>query len=160
MILGEKVLRKCFTGLDDDQYQANGVDLKLEAVESLEYDSLNQIGIIDGKKVLPNYTTVEPDSDGYYELNLRVPYIFDLGYLEIPVGCAAFYWLRSTLCRMGLQMSSAVGDSGFKGHIKVLVTPQYRTVKIKQGERVVQTCYFTVDDGGVYNGDYQENGSE
>ena len=156
MIIVEEKLRKIFNEYDNTQYQPCGIDLKLEKVELMSYNHFDEIGIIEQEKILPNYCTVDPYYNNYYKLHKGYCYILDLGYIEIPTDTACFFWLRSTFARMGVFMSDAVGDAGFKGHIKVCIIPIFCDVNIKKGERVVQAVFIESKNSGTYNGTYQE----
>ena len=156
MILGKDMLKEYYKDLDEDQYQPNGVDLKLKAVEMFDSEQ-GTIGIIDGEKKLPNMTELEPDDDGYYTLKKDTYYLFDLGVWEIPVHTVGLFWIRSTLMRMGANLSSSVADMGYNGTLKMAYFNPVTDVKIKQGERVVQMLLFEAQYDDVYNGDYQDD---
>ena len=156
MIFGEEKLRQTFSNYDDGQYQPLGIDLKLERAELMSGDFMGICGIIDGEKKLPKYYELNLTDDGQYVLQHDQVYILDLGYMEIPKDTACFFWLRSTFARMGLFMSDAVGDAGFKGNIKVCVKPMLTDIVVNQGERVVQAVFFQATRSGEYDGSYQE----
>lgn len=155
MILGENLLKEYYKELDDDEYQPNGIDLKLKGVEMFDSEQ-DTIGIIDGEKKLPNMTELEPD-DGYYSLKKDTYYLFDLGVWEIPENTVALFWIRSTFMRMGSWLSSSVGDAGYNGTLKMAYFNPVTDVKVKQGERVVQMVLFDAQGAGTYDGDYQHD---
>lgn len=156
MILGKNMLKEYYKDLDEDQYQPNGIDLKLKGVEMFDSEQ-DTIGIIDGEKKLPNMTELQPDDDGYYTLKKDTYYLFDLGVWEIPIHTVGLFWIRSTLMRMGANLSSSVGDMGYSGTLKMAYFNPVTDIKIKQGERVVQMLLFEAQYDDVYNGDYQDD---
>ena len=58
MILGEKALRELYPGLDDNQYQPAGIDLKLGNVKFL-YNKEEVYGSVNGVKQLPEQKDVK-----------------------------------------------------------------------------------------------------
>lgn len=156
MILGKDMLKEYYKDLDEDQYQPNGVDLKLKGVEMFDSEQ-GTIGIIDGEKKLPNMTELEPDDDGYYILKKDTYYLFDLGVWEIPVHTVGLFWIRSTFMRMGANLSSSVADMGYNGTLKMVYYNPVTDVKVKKGERVVQMLLFDAKYDEVYTGDYQND---
>ena len=157
MILGEKVLREMYPDLDDNQYQPNSIDLKLGKVEEAHYDG-SMVGIVNGAKLLPQTTENIGDIRGRFKLEPMKSYwvIID-NEIIIPDNVCQLYYPRSTLLRMGLSLHTAVGDSGFKGHLKfLLVNNTHNPIYIDKGERIATAVNFIVDGGTKYDGDYQE----
>lgn len=156
MILGKNMLKEYYQDIDEEQYQPNGIDLKLQSVEMFDSEQ-DTIGIIDGEKKLPNMTELEPDDNGYYTLKKDTYYLFDLGVWKIPENTAGLFWIRSTLMRMGANLSSSIADSGYDGTLKMAYYNPVTDVKVKKGERVVQMALFDVAGAGTYDGDYQND---
>ncbi len=153
MILGEHVLRRLLSGLDPDQYQPAGVDLKLGKMMEPE----GSAALLHGDtKVLPRYREVEPDEDGVYELEPGRPYVWELEpEVRIPGDKAALFLPRSTLLRSAVTVHTALGDPGFEGPIQVLaVNHGSEPYRVARGERVVQMILIDVKGAGLYTGDY------
>lgn len=160
MILGEKILRKIFKGYDEKQYQPNSIDLKLGRVYTEDL-KMSEIGLFNGKKFLPNYKEVETfkiDGKDCYRLLSGQAYWFEIEpAMEIPNDVAQFYLPRSSLLRCGVSLHTALGDSGFKGHLMFLAINNCKhTVIVGKGERVATAINFEVEDGSLYVGDYNE----
>ncbi len=154
MILGEELLRRVFPGLEEDQYQPAGIDLRLRRVFRLR----GEAGLLRGdEKRLPEYREVEPEG-GEYRLDPGEPYVLELApKLEIPEDTVALFFPRSTLIRSGVAVHTAVGDPGFRGHIRVLAVNHHREpYRLARGERVVQAVFIKAKGAGTYSGDYGE----
>lgn len=158
MIIGEKELRKMYPKLDEDQYQPNSIDLKLGRVYEIMDSSANIYGLYDGEKHIPQKGECEEVYEDVYTLFPNRPYWLEIEpKIEIPKDIAQFYLPRSSLLRMGVSLHTALGDSGFNGHLMFLAinhTPY--AIKLGKGERVATAINFEVDSAGLYDGDYNE----
>lgn len=167
MILGNDLLKVMFKGLDDDQYQPNSVDLKLKEVLEID-NSDNNIGLYNNYKILPDYIKVNSDtlidfdnidnSIETFTLKPHTSYILVIdGVMNIPENVAQFYLPRSSLLRCGLSLHTALGDSGFNGVLRFLVTNNTdNEVRLGKGERVATAVNIRVIGATKYNGDYNE----
>lgn len=167
MINGEKILRQRYPNLDDKQYQPAGIDLKLGKIETFDIGDNKFYGVIDGLKVIPdrselvmNALSVNGEIKSVYSLRPNVPYIATVqNSVKIDKNSAQFYVPRSTLLRCGVNVMTALGDSGYNGHLSFLIM-NYLPVDfvITKGERFAQLVDIRVD-GAVneYDGDYQES---
>ena len=90
-------------------------------------------------------------------------------YCDLPEGVAAMLWIRSTLARNRIVLTSGLYDSGFRGHVGFLLHNLSRTAAfIGEGTRVGQLILVQSDSAGLYEGgynheqgtdlDYQKNG--
>lgn len=166
MINGEKFLRKQHPGLDEQQYQPAGIDLKLGKIETFNTDQ-KFYGLVNGKKYLPeckelrmNAISVDGHMTNVYSLEPYVPYIATVqDKIEIDEQSLQFYKPRSSVLRCGTNVFTAIGDPGFYGHLSFLVI-NFLPVDfiISKGERFAQLVDIRVD--GImkkYDGDYNEN---
>ena len=166
MIIKESELRKLYPDLDDDQYQPGGIDLKLGNVKVFKNNE-TVYGIVDGTKQLPEQIDVEESAVKIGATKLEVgfmlephkPYIAVVqNKVEIPLDILQLYFPRSSLLRAGVDVRTAVGDPGFKGHLSFLIINHNDTpFFIKKGERFAQMVCIKLDgetDG--YDGDYNE----
>lgn len=161
--MGYHTLKEIFKGLDDEQYQPNSIDLKLGKVyKSIEHEYM-KVGLYNGEKHLPNLDEIKPKyhKEGVYDtflLSSKVPYWFEIEpIMEIPNDMAQFYLPRSSLLRMGITLHTALGDSGFKGHLRFLAINHNKyPVLIQKGERVATAINFPVCESIAYDGDYNE----
>lgn len=162
-MLGESILRNLYIDLDEEQYQPNSIDLKLDKILTLSEQRFYPIGLYDGKKKLPEYNELEvwakgQNNEPLYKLEPKTSYIVVIdGKIEIPENVAQFYLPRSSLLRCGLSLHTALGDSGFKGHLQFLITNENNfPVLLGKGERIATAVFFTVQGATKYDGDYQE----
>lgn len=161
MIIGKNELKKMYPNLDDDQYQPNSIDLKLGKVYIID-DTFPitdiSVGIYNDTKFIPPKTELKPNSSNIYELKPNIPYWIQIEpIMSIEEGIAQFYLPRSSLLRMGVTLHTALGDSGFKGHLLFLAinhTPY--NINLAKGERIATAINFEVDSAGLYDGDYNE----
>ena len=166
MIIGEIYLRQIYPGLDDNQYQPAGIDLKLGQINV--FDNKDDVyAIVNNVKQLPNQTEL-PESavkigstklEVGYTLEPHKPYIAVVDKkIKIDKDCAQIYLPRSSLLRAGVDVRTALGDPGFDGHLSFLII-NHNDVPffIKRGERFAQLINIKVE--GVeseYDGDYNE----
>lgn len=154
MIYGYESLKKLYPYFDEDQYQPNGIDLKLHNVEELM--PMEGAGIVDNVKTLPKTKPIKFGYKGVITLEKNKPYVFDLGYTEIPNNVCTTFEIRSTLMRMGAILSSSLGDGGFHGHLRMIYYNPIMDIKLKLGERVVQMITYQSNNEKIYDGDYNE----
>lgn len=156
MILGEQELRLKFSNCDNEQFQPNGIDLRVKSVETFENNHNEIIGIYDGEKHFPSMKTVKPTNKKYL-LKKGTPYLFNLGDITIPTGTIGLFYIRSTFMRMGCQLSSSVADMDYSGSLKMMYYNPIKDVCINHNERVVQMVIYEAQNSGSYDGTYQEN---
>lgn len=166
MINGEKILRERYSELNENQYQPAGIDLRLGRVFELDETKLR--GIFDGTKLNSELKEIKPglqsSLDGksfngwLFEPNK--PYIVEVeNKIEISKDSAQFYLPRSTLLRNGVTIETALGDPGYKGHLRfLLVNHRGNGYFLEKGERFAQLIDIQVKDSITeYDGDYQED---
>lgn len=158
MIIGEKELRKMYPELDDDQYQPNSIDLKLGKVYRIMNFDDGTYGLYNGEKHIPNKVEICYPYKNRYILYPNKPYWLEIEpKIEIPEDIAQFYLPRSSLLRMGVTLHTALGDSGFNGHLMFLaINHMPYDIRLDKGERIATAINFEVDSAGLYDGDYNE----
>lgn len=166
MILGELELRELYPGLDENQYQPAGIDLKLGNIKTLSNKEA-VYGIADGTKQLPEQVNAEESAvkigatklEVGFMLEPNVPYIAVVqNKVKIPLDVLQLYFPRSSLLRAGVDVRTAVGDPGFNGHLSFLII-NHSDVPffIKKGERFAQMVCMKLDGvTNAYDGDYNE----
>lgn len=161
MINGIGNLRQMYGQFDEDSYQPDGIDLKLGNVFKMNFNKHNLHGITNKEKILPELIpvskTVEELGVGWV-LQPNQEYILQV---DRPIGIyknsAQFYLPRSSLLRMGLNVITSLGDSGFKGTLSFLAKNETQHLLfLEEGVRFAQLIDFEVRNAGIYNGDYQE----
>lgn len=157
MIIGNEKLKELYPSFMKD-IKENGIDLRVDKVEQLIVTGI--VGIIHGDKHLPQTLPIPITKSKCYILKGGQQYLITLkGEMTIPDGYCQLYYLRSTLMRCGLILSSSVGDNGYTGELKMIIhNPTTHDVWIGQNEKIIQ-CITIKNDGTAttYNGDYQNN---
>ena len=166
MITGVKKLLELYPGLDDNQYQPAGIDLKLGKINV--FDNTDDVyAIVDNRKQLPKQVEL-PESavkvgttklEVGYTLEPHKPYIAVVDKkIKIDKDYAQIYLPRSSLLRAGVDVRTALGDPGFHGHLSFLVINHNEVpFFIKKGERFAQMINIKVDEAtSEYDGDYNE----
>lgn len=155
MILGKKKLQNIYPDFDEEQFQPNGVDLRLKGVERI-INNEQEVGIINGQKQFPQTEQIKPKK-GTYTLKKGETYLINLGKLHIPAGTIGLFKLRSTFMRMGCIHTSSVADMGYEGTIINQITNPITDIHINENERTVQMVLYEAEHDTLYDGDYQHD---
>jgi len=153
-------------GVDDEQVQPNGVDLRLGAV--FEQVEPGRIGT-DGKTV-GERREIEPENggeadadgtDGEADVDEAVYRLDPGGYVvryadtvRIPEGHVGFLYPRSSLLRNSCMLDTAVWDAGYEGQGEGLLEV-YHPVELERGARIAQLVLAEAAHADTYDGDYQ-----
>jgi dUTP pyrophosphatase len=154
------------TGSFDIAYQPAGVDLRLLSVYELHY-GIGRLNV-DGSKNLPEkhykppYIEFADAREPYWHLR---PGAYLCGVYEevcIPNFCIAYLYSRSSLCRMGCWLETAVFDPGYRGSPGVLlVVHNPGGIVLEQGAPIGQLIFHLLDETTrSYSGSYQYEGLE
>lgn len=166
MIYNKKALMNEYPGLDEDQYQPAGIDLKLGNIKAFKNNE-SVYGIANGAKQLPEQVDVKESAVKMGPTKLEVgfmlephkPYIAVVqNKVKIPLDMLQLYFPRSSLLRAGVDVRTAVGDSGFNGTLSFLIINHNDTpFFIKKGERFAQmVCFGLNGETDGYDGTYNE----
>ena len=166
MINGIQVLREVYSNHEEESFQPSGLDLKLGKVYKISNEGV--CGIVDGEKIIPNHIPLEK-TEMYdtmvWVIKPNTPYIFEVDR-QVKIGDenAQFYLPRSTLLREGVNVYTALGDTGYNGRLSFLViNHRLDDFVITEGERFAQLVDFQVtgvDSTDGYDGDHQEEVEE
>lgn len=162
MINGINYLKEMYPNFDDSSYQPDGIDLRLGQVYRFDFSSEILYGITEESKILPDLTELEKisvnDVNGWI-LNPQEAFIFEVDRtVHIKNNSAQFYLPRSSLLRMGLNVITALGDSGYNGHLSFLAKNETtEPLFLEEGVRFAQLIDFEVKGAGKYDGDYQDD---
>ncbi len=125
----------------DEQVQPNGIDLSLRSVARITGGGV--LAADNAGRVLPDYEEVPFDADGFVDLP---PGIYQVVYNEIvdlPNDLMALGRPRSSLCRCGATLHTAVWDAGYRGRstslLSVLNPAGFR---VQRGARLLQLVFF------------------
>ena len=154
-LIGKGELLKLFPNFKED-IGGNGIDLRVGTVSIIVQDN-KMMGCVDDEKYSPTYHKINPKNDEYYELLPNNFYFITVDReIYIPTGYCQTYLLRSTFCRCGLFLTSAVGDDSFNGTLMMgLYNASPQPIHIGKNERVIQALTWKTDNTSeAYDGDY------
>ncbi len=154
-------------GVDAEQVQPNGVDLRLDTIlQPVEVGSISR----DGKHIaerepvetVPFEGSDEAEGGAESGSDARTGYHLEPGgyvlqYAEpvsIPAEHVGFVLPRSSLMRNGAMLNTAVWDAGYSGRGEGLLQV-HSELRLEQGARVAQLVLAGADHEEVYAGSYQ-----
>lgn len=136
---------------DRKQIQPNAIDLIAGKIFSID----NAVFTIDEEHKQHRATVeLEPDEQGYWNLDPGCYEIIMQGTVTIAEGEAGWVITRSTLNRNGLFITSGLYDSGYQGVLAGALHVECGPARIKVGTRVGQFLLFKAESIGTYDGDY------
>jgi dUTP pyrophosphatase len=140
----------------EDQLQPNGFDLSVAEVG--EFMGGGAIGRTNAGRFLPDVRTVPFDETGWLNLPPGAYQIVFNETVDLPNRLMALGRPRSSLCRVGATLHTAVWDAGYRGRSTALLIVQNPAgIRIERAARLLQLVFFTLDaptDRG-YDGAYQ-----
>lgn len=150
-VLSGKDVANYLENISREQVQVNGVDLTVERIFRL-----NGVGVISCNDVkLPEYVEVQCN-EGKFFLEKGVYVVQVKERISIPLDAVGICLPRSSLVRMGVQVGSALWDSGYVGYSKILLNVE-NPIIIEKGARFAQLilirCERKANEG--YGGRYQ-----
>jgi dUTP pyrophosphatase len=139
----------------DEQLQANGFDLTLREVATIE--SRGQIMASNRARAVAATAPLAFDSQGSLEL---APGIYLITYNEIvhlPRNLTALGRPRSSLLRCGVNVGTAVWDAGYEGRSQsLLMVHNPRGFILQKNARVTQLVFIALTgESEGYQGVYQ-----
>lgn len=154
------------TGIHDveKQVQPNALDFTLDKVYAIR--TTNQFVISEYGKQMRGSHELEPVLDrGFkhetgedlYFWHIRDNVVDGMSdvYVDLPEGVAAILLPRSTLSRNGLFLTSGLWDSGYRGHIGMMLHIRAEGMtSIAKGTRVGQVIFVASDSATMYAGGY------
>lgn len=161
MIISVEELKKyitCEFGIEKDQIQVNGIDLRLNKV----YQPISFGTVLSKEVKVPPYKEIIPESiegmqvfalsEGYYIIEF-----FET--IEVPSNAIGICFPRSSLLRMGCDIRTALWDSGYKGKSRALMLVYNKTL-IERGARIAQIIFIRTEKEvtSSYSGRYQNEG--
>mgnify|MGYP005835102477 CR=1 FL=1 len=163
MILGKTELLKLqnspdslLSGAIDErsQIQVNGLELTVSSAEAFE--SAGRIGFDNSERVLPQYTPVEWDGEGWAFLPRGNYKIIFNEIVSIPRDACAIGLPRSSLLRSGVSVHTAVWDAGYRGRSEaLLVVYNEKGFYLKKNARVLQLLFMRLEsEQEGYDGRY------
>ncbi len=166
MINGESILREKYPDLDEAQRQPNGLDLRLDKVSVLKHNKGTVYGLLENAKILPEQEELETTSvmvagmvKDVFTIEPHIPYIATTKEkIKISKDAGQFYFPRSSLLRAGIDIRTAVGDSGFFNNLSfLLINHTDEPFVLEKGVRFAQLVDIQAEGvGHEYDGDYTE----
>lgn len=156
-----------YPNYDEDCYQPSGIDLRLgDLYEKVAPDG--KVGLFGDKKKLPDHKRVSlskgvgDDGKTYDGFWLQPNTVYSVrvdGKMSIPNTVVQQYFARSTIMRLGLILTTALGDNGYNGVLEFLITNNCDySIFLTKGVRFCQMVSHESTGHGQYDGQYQEKG--
>jgi len=155
-LIEEKKLITNYVDLET-QLQPTGFDLSLG--EILKYGGQGSVDFSNVEREIAPSTLLEPDGDGWYNLEQGSYTIVYNEVVRIPLDVVAMARSRSTMLRNGASVETAIWDPGYQGRSSsLLVVGNPDGIRLKRDARVVQLVFFSIDEvrkgyDGVYQGE-------
>ena len=143
----------------DEQLQPSGFDLSLRFVSRLS--GAGTLARSNAGRILPAYDEIPFDADGFVRLPAGVYQIVFNEVVDLPPDLMALGRPRSSLCRCGVSLVTAVWDAGYRGRSTAMLhvaNPAGFTVE--RDARLLQLVFFTLDAAtqhgyaGIYHGEH------
>ena len=140
------------TGVQHGDSQPNAVDLRVKKI--FEINKKSPFIISEEDKTHRGSTEVQPDEEGWFNLERGTYEIIMENVVSVEEGYAGFVITRSTLNRNGLFITSGLYDSGYHGVMAGCLHVRVGPAKIKKGTRVAQFLLFEAETLSMYDGSY------
>jgi dUTP pyrophosphatase len=140
----------------EDQLQPNGFDLSIAQVGQLT--GPGAIGRTNAERSLPEVTPREFDADGWVELAPGPYQVLFNEVVDLPNDLMALGRPRSSLCRIGATLGTAVWDAGYRGRsTALLIVENPAGIRLARGARVMQLVFYSLNAATArgYDGIYQ-----
>jgi dUTP pyrophosphatase len=141
----------------EDQLQPNGFDLSVAEVG--EFANGGAIGRTNASRSLPDVRPLPFDATGWLMLPPGPYQIVFNETVDLPNTVMALGRPRSSLCRAGATLATAVWDAGYRGRSTALLIVQNPAgIRIERAARLLQLVFFTLDAPTAhgYDGTYQD----
>lgn len=141
----------------DEQLQPNGFDLSVAEVG--EFANGGAIGRTNASRSLPDVRSMPFDETGWLDLRPGPYQVVFNETVDLPTNLMALGRPRSSLCRLGATLSTAVWDAGYRGRsTALLIVENPAGVRIERAARLLQLVFFTLDAPTArgYDGAYQD----
>jgi dUTP pyrophosphatase len=139
-----------------DQLQPNGVDLSVASVAA--FAGSGSLARLNAGRMLPEVIEIPFDDRGWLDLGPGAYQVTFNETVSLPRDVMALGRPRSSLCRMGATLGTAVWDAGYVGRsTALLVVENSNGIRIQRDARLMQLVFFTLTaptERG-YEGEYQ-----
>jgi dUTP pyrophosphatase len=141
----------------DEQLQPNGFDLSVAEVG--EFANGGAIGRTNASRSLPDVLPMTFDDTGWLDLRSGPYQVVFNETVDLPTNLMALGRPRSSLCRLGATLSTAVWDAGYRGRsTALLIVENPAGMRLERAARLLQLVFFTLDAPTArgYDGTYQD----
>ncbi|MBW3633111.1 MAG: deoxyuridine 5'-triphosphate nucleotidohydrolase [Chloroflexi bacterium] len=155
LIQGARPLVSAYLSLED-QLQPNGFDLTVAEVGRFAGGGV--MGRSNAIRLLPDVRPLEFDGTGWLDLPAGPYQVVFNEIVDLSNDLMALGRPRSSLCRMGATISTAVWDAGYVGRsTALLIVENPAGIRIEQSARLLQLVFFTLNTPTArgYDGAYQ-----
>jgi deoxycytidine triphosphate deaminase len=150
MFKSGKFVKKFLENVDEKRVQSTGVDLTVGEL----YKVKDKPTIADDDYYKGEREKVEPNDDGFYDLDRGKYIIVYNETIEIPDNHVGFVFPRSRLLRSKAHITTAMWDPGYRGKGEGLLICD--DIKIKENCGVAKMSFIEADPSGKYDGSHQE----
>jgi dUTP pyrophosphatase len=160
LIQGDRPLISGYHSIKE-QLQPNGFDLSV--AEVAEFANGGAIGQTNAGRSLPDIRALPFDDTGWLELRPGSYQIVFNETVDLPNNLMALGRPRSSLCRLGATLGTAVWDAGYRGRsTALLIVENSAGMRIERAARVLQLVFFTLDSPTArgYDGTYLDENIE
>lgn len=142
----------------EEQVQPNGFDLSIAQVSDLV--GPGALGASNADRELPDAMPLPFGNDGWLELAPGAYQVLFNETVDLPNDLMALGRPRSSLCRCGATLGTAVWDAGYRGRsTALLVVENQHGLRLARNARLMQLVFFTLETptargyDGVYQGE-------
>jgi dUTP pyrophosphatase len=137
------------------QLQPNGFDISLRDVGMLQ--TPGTLAVSNGQRVTSSVAPLVFDQLGFVELMCGAYLITFNEIVHLPKNVMALGRPRSSLLRSGVNIGTAVWDTGYSGRSQALMMVyNQRGFRVEKNARVLQLVFFTLSsETEGYQGRYQ-----
>ena len=154
-ILSSPPLISAYLSLEE-QLQPNGFDLSVAQVRELV--GPGALGRTNADRALPETRALPFDDEGWLRLAPGPYQILFNEIVDLPNDVMALGRPRSSVCRCGATLGTAVWDAGYRGRSTALLIVENREgIRLARDARVMQLVFFSlsVATSRGYDGVYQ-----
>jgi dUTP pyrophosphatase len=140
----------------DEQLQPNGFDLSIAQISELAGRGV--LGSSNAERTLPDTRPLPFDESGWLNLPPGPFQVLFNEIVDLPNDLMALGRPRSSLCRCGATLGTAVWDAGYRGRSTALLVIENRDgLRIARDARLMQLVFLTLNAPTTlgYDGAYQ-----
>jgi dUTP pyrophosphatase len=163
-LTGDEIYDNCVdkdTVVDKElQVQPAGIDMTLRKIEGFVMNSHGTLDFDNSRRKKPETALIPFDIRDRVFLNKGVYLVTVDPITTVPLDCRGTAKPRSSLCRMGATIHSAIWDPGYKGESQFLLEVVVQSgIELYKGARIAQLMFDRLgEETFAYDGVYQGSG--